>query len=230
MAGIQQEPSLLVPESVPLSHLIGQKPHQKFVGVPVPQAANGLQDRDGLAWVPTAFDLEDHPHQARRGLLLPLHVQHVIVLHGKFEAHEHLSQRAEEVVQGGRPPAVRSGVKDGHHHRRQPLTPGVSRHALVQFQEAVHDIACEAELERALARALGLHDHHDGALPVGVEGPGAVGNTLVASLLDRTGRSRLQGLAVNGAEVERVGQHLCHLVGEDGTGQDALVTPIMNGH
>ena len=98
MAGIQQEPSLLVPESVPLSHLIGQKPHQKLVGVPVPQAANGLQDRDGLARISAAFDLEDDPHQARRGLLPPLHVQYVIVLHGEFEAHEHLGQRAEKVV------------------------------------------------------------------------------------------------------------------------------------
>ena len=64
---------------------------------------------------------------------------------------------------------------------------------LAQLEEPVDDIAQQADSEMALARGLGLDDHHDGALAVGVEGLGGIGDAFALGLPDRTGGAGLQG-------------------------------------
>ena len=101
---------------------------------------------------------------------------------------------------------------------------------LAQFEEPVDDIAQQANRQMALARGLGLDDHHDGALALGVEGPGGVGDAFALGLPDRTGGTGPQGGSCDGAEVELVGQQTSHVVGEDGAGEDALVAPVVHCH
>ena len=82
----------------------------------------------------------------------------------------------------------------------------------------------------ALTGTLGLNDHDDGGLAVGIEGPGAVGDALMLGCPDRAGGSGPQGVPVDDAEIEPLGQQLGDIVGKDGAGEDALVSPIMGCH
>ena len=91
-------------------------------------------------------------------------------------------------------------------------------------------MANKADSQMALARRLGLDDHHDGALALGVEGPGGVGDAFALGLPNRTGGTGPQGGPRDGAEVELVGQQTGHVIGKDGTGKDAFVAPVVNGH